>query len=130
MSQSIPPYRPGLPEYDQRPPRHGIDAESDGAEVSKAAAAPHRPAPEADGSTGAPRLRPEPPDASFGQALEGALDRPPEAGSAPDLTPDERQMIYRYFPEAPGLALRLYDQTTASRKVDPGAVGARVDLRG
>ncbi len=118
MNNSIPPFRPERPDYDQRA---DFDARS-----------AMRPGPDGEippADTDAPRT---PDVAAFGNALEGALDKPSAAGaeSAPPLTPDEQQMIYRYFPEAPGLALRLYDQKLAAKKVDPGSVGARVDVRG
>ncbi len=55
-------------------------------------------------------------------------------GSAPQplegLTPDEQQLIYRYFPESPSLKLRLYKPDMSTNKVDPGSVGSRVDIRG
>ncbi|MEZ4702881.1 MAG: hypothetical protein R2834_21290 [Rhodothermales bacterium] len=127
MNHGIPPYRPTSPEFDQRqPPRVGPDADLDATEAAKGAGTPPAEAP-APG----PRVRPgDAAESAFGTALDGALDRTAAPDHTPDLSPDEQQMILRYFPEAPGLALRLYDQKSASRKVDPGAVGARVDLRG
>ena len=123
MNNSIPPYRPTGPEFDQWPAsRAGADGEADATDAARGATPPPEPAP---------RTRPaDATDAAFGAALDGAMDRAAGADSVVDLTPDEQQMILRYFPESPGLALRLYDQTSTSRKVDPGAIGARVDLRG
>ncbi|MDZ4700611.1 MAG: hypothetical protein SH809_12960 [Rhodothermales bacterium] len=126
MNNGIPPFRPTGPDFDQRPAsRTGADSEPDAADVARGATSAPEPAPPTA------RTRPaDAADAAFGAALDGALDRAAGTDHAADLTPDEQQMILRYFPEAPGLALRLYDQTSASRKVDPGAIGARVDLRG
>lgn len=123
MSHGIPPYRPTGPEFDPRQnPRVGPDAEPEAADTIR---------PAGDAPAQGPRTRPtEPGELAFGAALEGAMDRPAGPVASPDLSPDEQQMILRYFPEAPGLALRIYDQNSSSRKVDPGSLGARVDLRG
>ena len=76
----------------------------------------------------------------FINTLEGAIERKEEITlqteqqssikSAPGLSVDEQQMIYRYFPESPNLELRLYKQDMSTNKVTPGSVGSRVDLRG
>lgn len=79
--------------------------------------------------------------ARFGATLEGAIDRPEEAGHLnpkdartpqplEGLSADEQQLIYRYFPESPSLKLRLYKQDMSADKVDPGSVGSRVDIHG
>lgn len=76
--------------------------------------------------------------ARFEHALEGAIeeDASKSASQARPATPlkglsqAEQQMIYRYFPEAPGMELRLYKPDLSTNKVDPGSVGSRVDLRG
>ena len=77
---------------------------------------------------------------TFVNTLEGAIDRKEDISLAPDtlqpgaslpgLSPDEQNMIYRYFPESPSLELRLYKPDMSTNKVDPGSVGSRVDLRG
>ena len=68
-------------------------------------------------------------DAGASILSEGVAD-----GSAPQplegLTPDEQQLIYRYFPESPSLNMRLYKPDMSTNKVDPGSVGSRVDIRG
>ena len=76
----------------------------------------------------------------FINTLEGAIERKEDVTLSPDQAPvsstipglslDEQQMIYRYFPESPSLALRLYKPDMSTNKVDPGSVGSRVDLRG
>ncbi len=77
--------------------------------------------------------------ARFEHALEGAIELEDAAkpasharATAPlgGLSQAEQQMIYRYFPEAPSLELRLYKPDLSTNKVDPGSVGSRVDLRG
>lgn len=75
----------------------------------------------------------------FGNTIGDSLDVKPSAASAglkegpqplEGLTPDEQQLIYRYFPESPSLQLRLYKPDMSADKVDPGSVGSRVDIRG
>ncbi len=76
--------------------------------------------------------------ARFDSTLEDAIDKS-DASRAGDtkipqkldgLSSDEQSMIYRYFPESPSLELRLYKQDMSAKKVDPGSVGSRVDIRG
>ncbi len=74
----------------------------------------------------------------FDSTLEDAIDksdgtRSGDARAAQKLdglSSDEQSMIYRYFPESPSLELRLYKQDMSAKKVDPGSVGSRVDVRG
>ena len=44
------------------------------------------------------------------------------------LSTDEQQMIDRYFPPQPRLALRLYGPGSEAQAVNPIAVGGRLDL--
>ena len=60
-------------------------------------------------------------------AIEG---RSRAGETMPALSPDELQMILRYFPEAHASAMHYYQQDRSTKKVDPSALGARVDLRG
>lgn len=46
------------------------------------------------------------------------------------LTPAEQQMIDRYFPESPVMAMRLYGPGRQAQTVRPTGVGSMLDLRG
>ena len=50
------------------------------------------------------------------------------ATTASALSADEQQMIDRYFPPQPKLALRLYGPGCEAQTVSPNAVGGRLDL--
>ena len=50
---------------------------------------------------------------------------PPEG-----LSPEEHRMIQQYFPESPGMKLRLYGPGKTDKVVNPHALGNRIDLRG
>ena len=46
------------------------------------------------------------------------------------LSQAEKQMIYQFFPEVPGMALRIYQSDSSAKKVDPSSLGSRLDLKG
>jgi len=57
---------------------------------------------------------------------------PKKPSSAPPegLSPEEHRMIQQYFPESPGMKLRLYGPGRTDKVVNPHALGNRIDLRG
>ncbi len=62
-------------------------------------------------------------------------ESPPTAASSrekihPELSEAEDRMIRRYFPESPGMKLKLYGPGRNSRSIQPQALGQRIDLRG
>ena len=46
------------------------------------------------------------------------------------LSQAEKQMIHQFFPEVPGMALRIYQSDSSAKKVDPSSLGSRLDLKG
>ena len=155
MSNSINPYDASRPELRQRSVLPGdFDEETSHPESKTTDPARQRSQASPDASTSlagretvdsAPAsITPDVDEAighRFGTTLEGAIERtevqPSEAtraGNQPPklegLSSDEQNMIYRYFPESPTLALKLYKPDLSTNKVDPGSVGSRVDLRG
>jgi len=62
--------------------------------------------------------------ASESQPTQSAAT-PTQAGA---LSADEQQMIDRYFPPQPKLALRLYGPGREAQAVNPTAIGGRLDL--
>ena len=157
MSNTIHPYRASRPDLQQRPLPPN-DAEEDNLHVDpqrsdlvKAKSqglAPESPKAPQHGEfrkaqqevQATTREIEEASETRFENALDGAIEdgsvRVPAAHSASAPAPleglsrAEQQMIHRYFPEAPGLELRLYKPDLSTNKVDPGSVGSRVDLRG
>jgi len=56
---------------------------------------------------------------------------PPEKQPPPDgLSRVEQQMIERYFPKSETMTLRLYGADRSTQTLNPGAVGAHLDVRG
>ncbi len=48
----------------------------------------------------------------------------------PELSEAEDRMIRRYFPESPGMKLKLYGPGQHQRSIQPNALGQRIDLKG
>jgi hypothetical protein len=72
------------------------------------------------------------PPAPRPDAAKPAAEPPPTRSAATAqtdaLSADEQQMIDRYFPPQPKLALRLYGPGREAQAVNPTAVGGRLDL--
>lgn len=154
MSNTINPYRASRPDLQQRA-LHPADHEDENLHIDQQKAdASQKGQGTADGSktAAAEDLKGASPESlqqlhekeeaqgvRFEHALEGAIDLDEAAKSASHartvaplegLSQAEQQMIYRYFPEEPGMELKLYKPDLSTNKVDPGSVGSRVDLRG
>lgn len=59
-----------------------------------------------------------------------ALNRSAPRTSNPQLSQDEQQMIDRYFPASESMSMRIYGPGQASRTLNPGKLGGRLDIQG
>lgn len=87
---------------------------------------PYRTSSGPERSSSSPKTRPST-EAKSSASLSQAAKRP-DLGE--NLSAAEEQMIHKQFPPSPETTMRIYGRDRGEQKLQPDALGQRLDIRG